>query len=508
MMQLVWFKRDLRTVDHAALQAACQAGPVLAIYVVEPELWQQPDASRRHWYQIAGALHDLREDLAELGLDLLLQRGEITDVLASIQRRCGRFVLHAHEETGNDWSFRRDRLVRAWCRERGLDFVEQRQFGVFRGLRSRDGWSARWHDQMRAPIAALPRAIRAADWPGQWPAVEAVAPVLPDDGLLEPQPGGRRAGLATLESFLNERGKSYHRGISSPLTAEQAGSRLSPYISFGCLSLREIVKATEVRRRALREQGDRTGWQRALSAFSQRLRWHCHFIQKLESQPRLEFENMARFYDGMREDHFDSLRYQAWCRGETGFPLVDACMRSLTVTGWLNFRMRAMLMAFAAYHLWLHWREPALHLARMFSDYEPGIHYCQVQMQSGVTGINTVRVYNPVKQSMDQDPDGEFIRRWLPELAVVPGDWIHQPWLMSAAQQQKAGLCIGKHYPSPVVEHLAAAKAAREAVWARRQSPEAQRESRQVQQQLGSRRKHVSRQKKRTESVPVQRSLF
>ena len=95
-------------------------------------------------------------------------------------------------------------------------------------------------------------------------------------------------------------------------------------------------------------------------------------------------------------------------------------MRALIETGWVNFRMRAMLVSFASYHLWLHWKEPALHLARMFTDYEPGIHYAQVQMQSGTTGMNTVRCYSPVKQGMDHDRDGEFARRWLPELARSP----------------------------------------------------------------------------------------
>ncbi len=170
-------------------------------------------------------------------------------------------------------------------------------------------------------------------------------------------------------------------------------------------------------------------------------------------------------------------------------PFVDACMRMLWQEGWINFRMRAMLAAFASYHLWLHWREPGLHLARLFVDYEPGIHYSQLQMQSGTTGINTNRIYNPVKQSWDQDPSGEFIRRWVPELGSVPDVRIHEPWRLTAAEQRDLGVLIGRDYPAPVVDHLEAARAARERLRRFRQDRKDLRiESRAIQARHGSRR--------------------
>jgi deoxyribodipyrimidine photo-lyase len=506
MKQLVWFKRDLRTVDHAALWHACQAGPVLAIYVVEPDWWAQPDMSARHWRQVRHALTELQADLHPLGIELVLKHGEILSVLAELYRELGTFALHAHEETGTNWTYQRDLAVHGWCREHSISFHEYPQFGVVRRLARRDGWSARWHDFMAREMFPKPRTVQALSWSGRQPSIDAVAPDLADDWLERGQLGGRKAGRHALHSFLNERGKGYQRNISSPLRAEHGGSRLSPLIAWGGLSLREIVQATYHRQREVKEQQLR-GWGRSLSSFGQRLRWHCHFIQKLESQPRLEFENMARFYDGMREDDFNDALLQAWSQGETGFPFVDACMRSLRATGWLNFRMRAMVTAFSAYHLWLHWRQPSLHLARMFSDYEPGIHYCQVQMQSGVTGINTVRIYNPVKQSQDQDPEGEFIARWVPELASLPADQRHQPWTLSRGQQQHFGVLLGSDYPLPVVDHLQAARNARDAVWARRKTPEARAESREVQQQLGSRRK-VRSGPRRSKSSSLQRDLF
>jgi deoxyribodipyrimidine photo-lyase len=134
-------------------------------------------------------------------------------------------------------------------------------------------------------------------------------------------------------------------------------------------------------------------------------------------------------------------------------------MRSLKETGWLNFRMRAMIMSFASYHLWLHWREPALYLANLFVDYEPGIHYCQAQMQSGTTGINAIRIYNPIKQGIDHDPKGVFIRRWIPELRDMDETYIHMPW---QAQLQM------NNYPMPIIDEKEARKFAADQLYSLR----------------------------------------
>jgi deoxyribodipyrimidine photo-lyase len=206
-----------------------------------------------------------------------------------------------------------------------------------------------------------------------------------------------------------------------------------------------------------------------LRGFAGRLRWHCHFMQKLEDEPAIEYRNFARSADGLRPGDGSELqasdreRLQAWCEGRTGFPMVDACMRQLVSTGWLNFRMRAMLVSFAAYHLWLHWREPGLFLARQFLDFEPGIHWSQMQMQSGTTGINTLRIYSPAKQALDQDPQGLYIRQWVPEFGSAS-------------------------YPAPIVDERSALAAAKQQLYGLRKTAEANDEAQVIQYKHGSRK--------------------
>lgn len=458
MTSVVWYKRDLRIEDHPALARAAQAGAVIPLYVYEPEYWAEPDVSGRQFDFVRESVASLAQSLAALGVPLLVRVGKVTDVLSELQAQAGFHRLYSHEETGNGWTFARDRDVAAWCGAQGVLWTELAQSGVVRRLNGRDGWAKARNAFLRDPCVSRPDRLTAPALPS-----DDVPALIAPDYCPDRQRGGRQAGLQYLDSFLSVRGRTYRKDMSSPVTGETACSRLSPYLAFGCLSGREVAQAAAARQRE--EKGTRDGWGGSLKSFQARLAWRDHFMQKLEDEPALERQCLHSAYEGMRPKTPDPARLQAWQAGETGLPFVDACMRYLAATGWLNFRMRSMVMAVASYHLWLDWRATGLHLARQFTDFEPGIHWPQVQMQSGTTGMNTVRIYNPVKQGRDQDPTGAFTRRWVPELSTVPDEYLQEPWRWSGA-----GSLLDRHYPAPLVDVMEAARRARERVWAVRRS--------------------------------------
>ena len=461
MNVLLWLKRDLRAFDHPALTMAAGLGAVLPLFVVEPDYWALPDTSARQWDFTAECLADLRSQLAALGAPLVVRVGDAVEVLDRMCRQHRITRMISHEETGNLWTYARDVRVGDWARSKGIRWDELPQSGVVRRLKGRDGW-ARQRDAFTAqPLLTEPTVLQAV--PGVEPGVIPTARSLrlAEDRCAHRQTGGRSHGMLLLDSFLAKRAEPYRAAMSSPLTGERACSRLSPYLALGALSAREVAQATSARQ-ATRPGGQWTG---ALNSFQSRLAWRDHFMQKLEDEPAIETRCLHRAAENLRPRQPNSSLLAAWEAGETGLPFVDACMRYLAATGWLNFRMRAMVTSVASYHLWLDWRATGPVLARRFTDYEPGIHWPQVQMQSGTTGINTPRIYNPVKQGQDQDPTGAFTRRWLPELAEVPDVHLQSPW-----RWEGAGSLLGRRYPEPVVDVTAAQRAARDAIFGLRKA--------------------------------------
>lgn len=509
--QLVWFKRDLRCEDHAALVEASKLGPIRCIYVLEPTLWMQPDVALQHFEFIRECLDDLDAKLHLLGGTLEIHEGEVTEVLNNIWAISAFQGLHSHQETGNGFTYSRDQEVGKWCQSHGLHWGQYPQFGVTRGLKNRNEWQAHWQKHMEAPLCELPPI---QFWEAS-PVPNSSAQCLTPSTMQAPahlrhnpplrQRGGRSLALKTLNSFLKQRSMGYRGGISSPLSAPDACSRLSVYLTYGCLSIREVVQATNEELLQTPPQASRKI--SGLSAFMSRLYWHCHFIQKLESEPEIEWRNMHRGYDALRENEFNDDYFNALKDGKTGWPMVDACVVMLRETGWLNFRMRAMLVSVAAYPLWLHWKPVGDWLATQFLDYEPGIHWSQLQMQSGTTGINITRVYNPIKQAQDHDQKGFFVRRWLPRMRQIPDMWLFEPWKITQEEQNNIGIYVGKDIPQPIVDITIATKASKARLHARRNLSVARAGKKSVIDKHASRAKRTGRKSSKVKTTEVSPQL-
>lgn len=447
--EVVWFKRDLRVEDHTALAHATAAGPVLCVYAVELDYWRQPGTSDRQWQFVRECLLSLDAQLKSLGTALEIHVAPVIQMLDALHLRLGPFKLHSHQETGGLWTYARDRAVAAWCRDHGVRWHEYPQNGVVRpvsrrGRRFKEHWDA-W---ATAPLTHLPTQslwLGAAD--GQ------TVSLLPTAVKADPFPcaGRQRGGLQPardlLDSFLAGRGQDYGAHMSAPATAEQGCSRLSPHIAHGSLSLRQIAQTAL----QAREAAPRAHWHRQLGSYVTRLWWHCYALQVLENQPEMERQALVPEMEQLPRP-MDRARFDAWRLGRTGWPMVDACMRFLHHQGWLNFRMRAMLVTVATHTLSLPWRPVADWLAQLFVDFEPGIHYTQMQMHSSMAASPVLRLYNPVTQARELDPNGEFVRRWVPELRAVPDDWIVMPWAMPTTARHHWGLVGAADYPSPRVD--------------------------------------------------------
>ena len=462
-MDVVWFRRDLRIHDHAALMAACASGnAVLPLYIFDPAQWVTGDYSERQFNFLVECLADLDSALRKFGSSLCLRVGTPVDVMSQLHVKHGISAIHTHfpGQLRSADETEQNSAVHSWALQAGVSMRQQINPGDADYTQRAENRDRMWGETIRqhrlaAPGRITPHKVHTSDWP------QARDFNLEPDPCPDRQTGGRTSAVVTLRKFLAGAGRDYGKPGLPVTETHNASSHLSGYLSYGCLSVREVWQGAMMARRAFEEDGDTT-FVTSLDIFAEKLR--------LRSGSQQLTENYVADRNGSSipadtfnrpVPEFSDARFQAWITGQTGFPFLDAGMRCLQTTGWVDERLRRLLLSFATCHLWMAPALPARAMARLCTDYDPSVFYTNVRRVIGVSVAPPSYIPNPVRQSLTHDPEGNFIRKWVPELASLSTKHIHSPWDAPKSDLAQASIVFGQTYPMRMVDHVAAARIAR-----------------------------------------------
>lgn len=459
MTAIVWFRRDLRVHDHPALRAALEQDErVIPVFCLDESLLHGRHASGARTQFLLECLAELDGTLRERGSGLVLRRGAPERELAELARLTKAQTLHFSSDV-TPFARSRGERVRGAMQGSGVELHGHPGLGAIDELgapRTQAGgpytiftpFHRAWERETRREVLGAPREL--APLPsrlakGRIPSLRALG--LKQE-VASPPPGGERAAHERLSRFLSGDVSGYGQGRDA--LGEDSTSRLSPYLHFGCVSPREVEA------RLPRGAGP--------EAFRRQLCWrdfHHHVLLHFPRNARSEFQER---YRGKLSWSRARGRFERWCEGRTGYPLVDAGMRQLRMEGWMHNRARLVVGSFLTKDLGIDWRWGERWFMRLLIDGDEANNNGNWQWIASV-GTDPApvfrRIYNPARQMETHDPDGRYVRRYVPELAGVPEEYLREPWTMPDELQRAAGCVIGEHYPHPIVDH---AQARREAL--------------------------------------------
>ncbi len=458
MKIIVWYRNDLRVHDHPALADAAQDGNVvIPVFILNNALLQGDHTSANRNRFLLESLLDLRNSLRSLGADLVIKDGDPAKVLQDLAAEVGAEAVY-YTAGYSPFAVGRDNAVGEALAVNKIDF---KPFGgrlVVDDpslIRTKAGtvhkvftpfWRAWWVIERRK-LAVLPKSIAF-----KTPRVVGEMPVLAEitkHSYLSPDAahGGETAARARLMEWLESGIDGYHQGNND--MAADSTSHLSPYLHFGCLSVREIETM-------LPDSEGARAWHRQLA-----WRDFYNYVLFYNPHPEQEFQEKYRSLKWGQ----DTETLKKWQDGQTGFPVVDAAMRQLKLTGWMHNRARLIVGSFLTKDLWLDWRLGEKYFMQMLLDGDMANNNGNWQWIASV-GVDPApvyrRLYNPATQAKNYDPTGAYIRRYASELKNVPDKYIAEPHLMPLEIQKQSGCIVGFNYPAPIVDHKTARLAALE----------------------------------------------